>query len=104
MNEPIKVIHKYKNHNKKIQYNVLIFVGNLLDESTNKVLKKIKDKNLFSALTELNDRDIDILTKEYGIKWYKYFFIDKHIEHIFYKVIKSNESKKKEIIKKYRQE
>jgi hypothetical protein len=104
MNEPIKVIHKYKNHNKKIQYNVLIFVGNLLNESTNKVLKKIKDKNLYSALTELNDRDIDILTKEYGIKWYKYFFIDKHIQHTFDKIIKTNESKKKEIIKKYGKE
>ena len=75
MNEPIKIIHKYKNRNRKIQYNVLIFVGNLLSEATNKVLKKIKDKNLYDTLTELNDRDLEILNKEYGNKWYKYFFI-----------------------------
>ena len=37
MDKPIKIIHKYKNRNRKIQYNVLIFVGNLLSESTNKV-------------------------------------------------------------------
>ena len=101
MDEPIKVIHKYKNRNRKIQYNVLIFVGNLLSDSTNKVLKKIKDKNLYDTLTELNDRDIEIMKKEYGPKWYKYFFIDKHINYTFDKIIKPNESKKKEIIKKY---
>ena len=55
MDQPIKVIHKYKNRNRKIQYNVLIFVGNLLSDSTNKVLKKIKDKNLYDTLTELNE-------------------------------------------------
>jgi hypothetical protein len=104
MDEPIKVIHKYKNKNRKIQYNVLIFVGNLLNEQTNKVLKKIKDKNLYDCLTELNDRDLEILNKEYGSKWYKHFFIDKHIHHTFEKIIKNNESKKKEIIKKYGQD
>ena len=104
MNEPIKIIHKYKNTNRKIQYNILIFVGNLLNEATNKVLKKIKDKNLYDTLTELNDRDINILTKEYGAKWYKYFFIDKHIQYTFDKIIKINESKKKEIIKKFGKE
>jgi len=95
MDKPIKIIHKYKNRNRKIQYNVLIFVGNLLSESTNKVLKKIKDKNLYDTLTEINERDIEIMTKEYGSKWYKYFFIDKHIKHTFEKIIKPNETKKK---------
>ena len=58
MNCPIKVIHKYKNNNRKIQYNVLIFVGNLVSDNIIKIFKKIKDKNLYDALTELNDRDI----------------------------------------------
>jgi len=100
MNEPIKIIHKYKNYNRKIQYNVLIFIGNLLSDTTNKVLKKIQDKSLYETLTEINDRDINILNKEYGNKWYKYFFIDKHIQFTFNKIIKSNELKK-EIIQKY---
>lgn len=104
MDEPIKIIHKYKNINRKIQYNVLIFVGNLLSEATNKVLKKIKDKNLYDTLTELNDRDLEILNKEYGSNWYKKFFINKHIKHTFEKIIATNESKKKDIIKKYGQE
>ena len=73
MNEPIKVIHKYKNINRKIQYNVIIFIGNLLNENTNRVLKKIKDKSLIETLLELNDRDITIMNNEYGQYWYKYF-------------------------------
>ena len=104
MNEPIKVIHKYKNINRKIQYNVIIFVGNLLNENTNKVLKKIKDKSLIESLLELNDRDITIMNNEYGQYWYKYFYIDKHIKYTFNKLIIANEIKKKEIIKKYGQE
>jgi hypothetical protein len=104
MNQPIKVIHKYKNINRKIQYNVLIFIGNLLSESTNKVLKKIKDKNLYNSLIELNDRDLEILNKEYGVLWYKNFFINKHIENTFNNIIAKNESKKKEIITKYGKE
>ena len=104
MKDPIKIIHKFKNNNRKTQYNILIFVGNLINESTNRVLKKIKDKNLYDTLTELNDNDIEIMNKEYGNKWYKYFFIDKHINHTFDKIIKPNESKKKDIIKKYGQD
>ena len=104
MNEPIKVIHKYKNINRKIQYNVIIFVGNLLNENTNRVLKKIKDKSLIEALLELNDRDITIMNNEYGQYWYKYFYIDKHIRYTINKLIIGNEIKKKEIIKKYGQE
>jgi hypothetical protein len=104
MDRPVKIIHKYKNKNRKIQYNVLIFIGNLISEPLNKVLKKIKDKNLYDTLTEINDRDISLLTKDYGSKWYRHFFIDKHIKHTFDKIIKSNEQKKNEIIKKYGQD
>ena len=103
MNDPIKIIHKFKNQNRKTQYNVLIFVGNILSEATNKVLKKIKDKNLFNTLIELNDRDLEILNKNYGEKWYLKFFINKHVINTF-KLIKQNESKQNEIIKKYGKE
>jgi hypothetical protein len=44
MDNPIKIIHKYKNHNRKIQYNILIFVGNIMSEQLNNVLNKIKDR------------------------------------------------------------
>ncbi len=101
MNQPIKIIHKYKNNNRKIQYNVLIFVGNLINDPLNKVLLKIKDKNLYDSLIDINKRDIELLNNEYGTKWYKCFFIDKHINHTFDVIIKNNEAKKKNIIDKY---
>ena len=103
MNEPIKIIHKYKNNNRKIQYNILIFIGNILNEQTNKILLKIKDKDLYNSLTELNEKEINILINEYGEYWYKYFFITKHINHTFEKIIKPNKDKIKEIINKYGQ-
>ena len=87
MNDPIKIIHKFKNQNRKNQYNVLIFVGNILSDTTNKVLKKIKDKNLYNTLIDLNNRDLEILNKDYGDKWYQKFFINKHINYTF-KLIK----------------
>lgn len=101
MNRPIKVIHKYKNNNRMIQYNVLIFVGNLIKKNVNKILIKIKNKSLFESLTELNDNELTILITEYGEYWYKYFFIDKHIKYTIENIIKKNEQNKKEIIKKY---
>jgi hypothetical protein len=103
MNEPIKIIHKYKNNNRKIQYNILIFIGNILNEQTNKILLKIKDKDLYNSLTELNDKEINILIDTYGEYWYKFFFINKHINHTFDKIIKPNKDKIKEIINKYGQ-
>ena len=104
MNTPLKIIHKYKNFNKKIQYNILIFVGSLLSESLNNILLKIKDKNLFNSLTELNDVEINLLIKQYGEYWYTFFFPNKHIKHIFDNVIESNKDKKKIIIDKFNQE
>lgn len=101
MDNPVKIIHKYKNLNRKVQYNVLIFVGNLLSDNIVKILKKIKDKNLFDTLIELNERELNLMIKAYGQKWYTYFFIDKHIKYIFDTVIKGNESKQQDIIKKY---
>ena len=103
MDDPIKIIHKFKNHNRKNQYNILIFVGNILSDSTNKVLKKIKDKNLYNTLIDLNTRDLEILNTNYGPNWYQKFFINKHINNTF-KIIKQNESKQNEIIKKYGKE
>ena len=103
MDNPIKIIHKFKNKNRKIQYNVLIFVGSILNEQTNKILLKIKDKNLYDSLIELNTREIEILTNTYDIKWYEKFFISKHILHTF-KIIKQTESKIEEIKKKYGEE
>jgi len=104
MNDPIKIIYKFKNSNNKIQYISLIFVGSLINDQLLKILKKIKELNLYDSLMILNVKELDILNKEYGDEWYKKIFISKHINHTFNKIIKSNPIKKKEIINKLGQE
>lgn len=79
MCEPIKVIWKYKNNNRKTQYNIYIFVGNV-DTGVKNILEKIKNMSFIDTLLILNTKEIDILTKKYGIYWYMYFFNRYHIE------------------------
>ena len=46
MNSPIKIIYKYKNDNRKIQYQYYIFVGSLIQPNLLKVLKKKQNSNI----------------------------------------------------------
>jgi hypothetical protein len=43
MKDPIKIIHKFKNHNRRIQYKVYIFVGSLVPQDIIKILDKQPD-------------------------------------------------------------
>lgn len=81
MDDPIKIIHKYKNNNGRIQYHIHIFLGDIVDENCMKILKKIKDMDLYSSLTSLEEREINILTKNYGNFWYEKFFNSYHINN-----------------------
>ena len=40
---PIKIIWKYKNSNKRIQYNTYIFVGNMVSKDIMNILNDIKE-------------------------------------------------------------
>ena len=69
MDDPMKIIWKYKNNNKRIQYNVFIFIGDL-NKDLNKILMKIKDLNLYNSFLELDINDYKKLKKNmvnYGI-------------------------------------
>ena len=50
--EPIKVIYKYKNINRKTQYLTYIFLGSL-GKKYEKILNKIENLNLYDTLLEL---------------------------------------------------
>ena len=78
MEDPIKIIHKYKNNNNHIQYHINIYIGDILDESCMRVLKKIKNLNLYDTLSSLDDRETKILIKHYGDFWYEKFFNKYH--------------------------
>ena len=103
MEDPIKVIYKYKNINHRVQYQLFIFVGFLLESNIIKIINKIKDLNFYESITELNDRDYKELIKFYGDKWYIKFFINIHIQTSINLILKTPQ-KKKSIINKHGKE
>jgi len=101
MEDPIKIIWKYKNNNRRVQYGIYIFVG-AISNNVKHVLNKIEKLSLYDAFIELNDQDNKLLNTKYGKTWYKFFYNFHHINNII-NTIKDTPAKKKEIIAKYGQ-
>ena len=99
MEDPVKLIYKVKNNNRKNQYHIYIFLGNLVEPNIQKILKKIKDLNLFDTLITLNEKEFKELESLYGELWFSYFFIHHHIDFTFDNIRKSKQ-KADEIISK----
>lgn len=102
MNEPYKVIHKYKNINNQYQYITFIFIGNYVSDEVMDVLEYIKSKDLFTSLSKLTKQKVNLMEKHYGNFWYRYFFNKRHII-ISIKDITSSKMKKNELITKFGQ-
>lgn len=99
MNKPFKIIYKYKNKYKKNQYNVYIFIGNLIENKPlNDILKKIKNISLYDTFMNLSNDEHLMMIQIYGNKWYKYFFNRYHVANTINN-IKSQE-KRNDILKK----
>ena len=100
MDNPVKIIHKYKNSNKKVQYHCYIYLGEFVKEHIKKILKKIKDVDFFNALEQLTVKEFKDLSDIYGSFWYEKFFLSYHIlkqkELIF-----TNATKKSKIQNKF---
>ena len=98
MNDPIKIIYKYKNNNKRIQYQKFIFIGNTIQKGIKNILKKIKDIDLFDTLRTISKKEYTLMEEYYGKYWYYKFFIENHINFTF-NIINKNNQKKKDIEK-----
>ena len=72
MNNPKKIIYKYKNINKRIQYQLFIFIGSNVPDNIKKNLKKIKNLDFYNSLISLSLNEFKELSKYYDAKWYKY--------------------------------
>jgi hypothetical protein len=99
MDDPIKVIWKYKNKNRRHQYNIYIFIGNV-ESNILTILNKIKNESLYSAWSKLSKSEISSLEKKYGNKWYNHFYNTYHINSII-SIIKDNNTQTKELIDKF---
>jgi len=100
MKDPIKIIHKFKNLNRKVQYIVYIYLGSLVPENILEILEFIKSKDLYVTLNTITKKDYNELEKYYGIYWYRYFYISYHINNQIIN-IESTKNKKESLINKY---
>ena len=103
MKNPIKIIHKIKNNNRKNQYKVYIFIGSLVPINIMEILTDIEKDDLLSTLLNISKKKYSEMEDYYGEYWYKLFFINDHIKNII-KYIIDTTSKKKELINKYGEE
>ena len=97
--EPIKIIFRYKDNERKSQNIMYIFVGELAKRFEH-ILEKIENLNLYSTLMKLTQKDVKELTEGFGELWITNFFNIYHISS-FINEIKTNKSMKKEILTKY---
>jgi len=77
MDNPIKIIFKYKNNNRKVQYGIYIFIGDVPTKIYN-ILKKIKDYDLYKSLISISKEENKILKDYYGNYWFNNFFNSYH--------------------------
>lgn len=103
MKNPIKIIHLYKNSNRRVQYLVYIFIGSLVPKAVLKVLNFIKEKDLFRTLNTITKSDYKTIEDYYGTYWYNFFFITPHIQ-AQRELIINNVSKRKSIESKFGKE
>lgn len=93
MNVPIKVIHKFKNSNRRIQYIQYIFIGSNTTESILLILDSIKNKTFYETFDFLSKNKLEQLSTYYGDKWYTYFFNRYHLSEQFNGILKNNNKK-----------
>lgn len=102
MDDPLKIVFKYKNNNHRAQYQVYIFVGSLVSHLT-PIFTKMQNLSLYDTWVKLESSEINKLKKQYGDYWYEHFFNNYHIAHTKNNVNRSN-SKKTELINKFGKE
>ena len=76
---PIKIIHKYKNNNRRTQYMQYIFIGSLVDPEIHSILESIKKKTLYDSINLLSKNKLEKLASVYGEEWFQSFFNRYHI-------------------------
>ena len=103
MNDPMKIIWKYKNNNRRIQYNTYIFVGTVMPNDIMSILESFANTNLYDTLINLDKSKYNKLEKFYGEMWYYKFFNTYHINATIFQ-IKESQTQKDEITDIYGKE
>ena len=88
MINPIKLIYKYKNNNKRKQYALYIYLGKNIDDDTLTILKQITYSSFIEALEKLSVKNEKHLSKVLGLWWYKSIFIIDHLDNEISRILK----------------
>lgn len=100
MNDPIKIIWKYKNNHRRVQYNTYIFIGSLLPSNIMNILNKITDLKFYDTMILLDKTEHKKLEDFYGEEWYVKFFNIYHINSSIF-MIKESSTQTNEMINKF---
>lgn len=99
MNDPVKVIWKFKNNNRRVQYLTYVFIGDISND-IKKPLDKIKDLNLYDSFIQLSTTEYKNIKNEYGERWFNKFFNTYHINFTI-EQIRNSAPMKQELTAKY---
>lgn len=97
--DPIKIIYKYKNINRKSQYLVYIFLG-VLGKKYEKILTRIENLDLYESLLEITKEEELKLIEGFGELWMTHFFNIYHIS-AFVNRLETRPELKSKLLKKY---
>jgi hypothetical protein len=100
MDDPIKIIWKYKNANQRVQYSTYVFIGNKVPKDIMDILNKISELNFYDTLVTLAKSDYTKMNLFYGNKWYEKFFNVYHID-LTIDIIRESSVQKKELEEKF---
>ena len=103
MRTPIKIIHKYKNNNRRIQYNIYIYIGKQVPTAIMDILDYINNKDFYTLLSNIKNKEYEIIEEYYGKYWYNNFFTSYHIIAQKKNII-NTKSKVKILVDKYDKE
>ena len=83
---PIKIIHKFKNNNRRVQYVQYIFIGTNVDEDIMSILDNIKNKSFLDCYEILSKQKLDRLENYYGSASFSYSVntLVKNVSHFIY--------------------
>lgn len=102
MEDPLKIIWKFKNNNRRTQYHIYIFVGPV-SKDISTILDKISELSFYDTLVGIHKTEYKKMETQYGQKWYMLFFNTYHINSSVY-LIRDSSSQKQELIEKYGKE
>lgn len=102
MDDPIKIIWRYKNNHRRLQYHIYIFVGNVPADIL-KILEKVSELNLYNTLISLTKGELRRIGEFYGNNWYRKLFNMYHINYII-SLIKESTAQRRELTDKLGEE